>query len=225
MCLASDRKSLNYLKKLNAKKVKFLGNLKFSQSEKKDSEINKNIQKFFLKRKVWCASSTHSSEEIFCAKVHISLKKKIKNLLTIIIPRHVERTNEIKRELEKINLKVHLHEPKTKIDKDTQVYLVNSYGKTKSFYKYCENVFLGGSMINHGGQNPLEAVRFGCKIFHGPNVSNFKEIFDFLKINKFSKKINSEKDLAINLSHFLLKKNRTKKIQLKLKKNREQNLK
>ena len=218
LCLASDRKSLNYLKKLNAKKVKFLGNLKFSQSEKKDSEINKNIQKFFLKRKVWCASSTHSSEEIFCAKVHISLKKKIKNLLTIIIPRHVERTNEIKRELEKINLKVHLHEPKTKINKDTQIYLVNSYGKTKSFYKYCENVFLGGSMINHGGQNPLEAVRFGCKIFHGPNVSNFKEIFDFLKINKFSKKINSEKDLAINLSHFLLKKNRTKKIQLKLKK-------
>ena len=64
--------------------------------------------------------------------MHLELKKKHKNILTIIIPRHVERTNEIKNDLEKLKLKVHLDEPKKKINSDTDIYLVNSYGKTKS---------------------------------------------------------------------------------------------
>ena len=83
---------------------------------------------------------------------------------------------------------MHVDEPKRKISSKTDVYLVNSYGKTKSFYKECNNVFLGGSMINRGGQNPLEAVRYGCNIFHGPNVSNFKEIYWFLKTKIYLKK-------------------------------------
>ena len=116
------------------------------------------------------------------------IKKKFKNLLTIIIPRHIERIEEIKNDLEKINLKVHLHEPRSKINNDTDIYLVNSYGKTKSFYKNCKNVFLGGSIINHGGQNPLEAVRYGCNILHGPYVNNFREIYDFLKKGKYHQK-------------------------------------
>ena len=88
-----------------------------------------------------------------------------------------------------LGLKIHIHEPKTRIDKDTDIYLVNSFGKTKSFYSILNNVFLGGSVINHGGQNPLEAVRYNCNILHGPNVSNFKEIYEFLKSQKISKKI------------------------------------
>ena len=66
-----------------------------------------------------------------------------------------------------LNLKIQLDEPSSSINKKTDIYIVNSYGKTKSFYNNCKNVFLGGSIINHGGQNPLEAARFGCKILHG----------------------------------------------------------
>ena len=82
-----------------------------------------------------------------------------------------------------VHLKVHLHSQKI-IDKGTEIYLVDSYGETKSFYNNCKNIFLGGSLVNHGGQNPLEAARFGCNILHGPNVSNFAEIYQFLKIKK-----------------------------------------
>jgi 3-deoxy-D-manno-octulosonic-acid transferase len=82
-----------------------------------------------------------------------------------------------------------MHEPKTRIHKDTDIYLVNSFGKTKSFYSVIKNVFLGGSLINHGGQNPLEAVRYNCNILHGPNVNNFNEIYNFLNKQKISKKI------------------------------------
>ena len=64
--------------------------------------------------------------------------------------------------MQKLDLKVHIHEPKKKISNDTDIYIVNSYGKTKSFYNNCKNIFLGGSMISHGGQNPLEATRYGC---------------------------------------------------------------
>ena len=109
------------------------------------------------------------------------LKNKYKNLIAIIIPRHISRTNEIIDQLKQIGLNVHVHEPERKIDNKTDIYLVNSYGATKSFYSICKNVFLGGSLINHGGQNPLEAARYGCNVLHGPFVENFEEIYNFLK--------------------------------------------
>ena len=134
-----------------------------------------NLKKFISKKKVWCASSTHYTEENFCAIVHKELKKKYKNLLTIIIPRHIERVNEIKSEMLNLKLKIHTHESNRKIDNDTDIYIVDSYGKTKTFYNLCKNVFLGGSIIKHGGQNPLEAARYGCNILHGPNIENFSK--------------------------------------------------
>ena len=122
----------------------------------------------------------------------------------------------IKNELNKLNLKTHLHEPKKKIPKDIDIYIVNSYGKTKSFYNYCKSVFLGGSIINHGGQNPLEAARFGCKILHGPNVSNFKEIYTFLNQNKISSKITSPKMMSKILVKFFSKKSVSNKVKKKI---------
>ena len=173
LCLASSYKSKNFLQNLGAKKIKMIGNLKYSQLEDEKFFISNNLKRFFKSKKIWCASSTHETEEIFCGLIHQSLKKKYKNLLTIIIPRHIERVNSIKNDLHKLNLITHTHVSKEKIRNDTDVYIVNSYGKTKSFYNVCKNVFLGGSLVKHGGQNPLEATRFGCNILHGPNVSNF----------------------------------------------------
>ena len=212
LCLSSSKESKNFLKRLGAKNVKLIGNLKYSQSENEGIDLNKNLKKFIFSRNAWCASSTHNYEEEICGKTHLLLMKKYKNLLTIIIPRHINRVSSIRNQLIKMNLNVHLDEPKKKISPNTDVYLVNSYGKTKSFYKVCKNVFLGGSLIKHGGQNPLEAVRYGCNIMHGPNISNFKEIYEFLKKKDVTKKIINQKQLASVLSKTLKKKNRSKKI-------------
>ncbi len=211
-CLSSSLESKKYLKKLGAKNVKFIGNLKFSQSENQNSTLDKNLKKFIRSKKSWCASSTHFNEEKFCGLVHVKLKKKYKNLLTIIIPRHIDRIESIKNELENLELKVHLDEPTRKINADIDIYLVNSYGKTKSFYKECKNVFIGGSLIKHGGQNPLEAVRYGCKVFHGPNISNFREIYGFLKKKNFSKKVVNDQNLVNLLLSNFKKKTEHKKI-------------
>tara|TARA_B100001741_G_scaffold280074_1_gene253056 strand:- start:822 stop:2078 length:1257 start_codon:yes stop_codon:yes gene_type:complete len=212
LCLSSNYESKKYLKRLGVKKIKYIGNLKYTQSEQKIEDIKKNIKKFIKSKKVWCASSTHSNEEEFCGFIHKKLKRKYKNLLTIVIPRHVNRIDSIKRELTNLNLKIHLDEPSSLINKKTDIYLVNSYGKTKSFYNYCKNVFLGGSIINHGGQNPLEAARYGCNILHGKNVSNFKEIYKFLNENKISYMVKTKLDLEKRLDTLLSKKNNSSKI-------------
>jgi 3-deoxy-D-manno-octulosonic-acid transferase len=189
LCLSSNKETVSFLKKLGAKNIKYFGNLKYSQSENEKIEIDGQTIKFISSKTAWCASSTHNSEEKFAGLIHNKLKKKYKNLLTVIIPRHIDRKEKIKEQLLNLGLKVHLHEPKTRIHKDTDIYLVNSFGKTKSFYSVIKNVFLGGSLIDHGGQNPLEAVRYNCNILHGPNVSNFNEIYEFLNKQKISKKV------------------------------------
>ena len=217
LCFSSSKKSSKYLKELNFRNIKFIGNLKYAQSELDNFEINKNLKKFLSNKKIWCASSTHNPEELIVAQTHKILKKKIKNLISIIIPRHAERYKIIKNDLEKLNLKVHLDNSKKKIDPRTDIYLVNSYGKTKSFYKNCNNIFLGGSLIEHGGQNPLEAARYGCSIINGPYIQNFIEIYDFLKKNNISTTVKKNQELPNQLYILFNRKANPKIIQNKLK--------
>ena len=217
LCLASSHETKNYLKKLGAKNIKLIGNIKFSQSENGISEISEKLKKFLNSKKTWCASSTHFSEEQFCGHVHKKLKLKYENLLTIIIPRHIDRVDKIKDDLKKLGLKIHLHEPEKKIQKDTDIYIVNAFGKTKSFYKICKNVFLGGSLVNHGGQNPLEATRYGCNILHGPNIHNFKEIYKLLKKINISNEIKDKDRMIKVLEQLFIKKANSKNKQIKLK--------
>ena len=211
-CLSSNIETKQYLKKLGAKNIKLIGNLKFSQSENEKNNLDKNLINLINSKKTWCASSTHYNEEEFCGKAHIRLKKKFKNLLTIIIPRHINRIDSIKTQLNNLNLKVHLDEPRRRVNPNTDIYLVNSYGKTKLFYKACKNIFLGGSLIMHGGQNPLEATRYGCKILHGPNVSNFKEIYKFLGKKNLSRKITNQDQFVNYIIKFFNSKSNSKKI-------------
>ena len=216
-CFPSSIESKKYLKLLGVKNIKNIGNLKFSQTEKKEFVLNDYLKKFFLSKRIWCASSTHNIEENYAAMVHKELKLKYKNVLTIIIPRHIDRIRTILKEIDKLNLKVHLHSEKKRINKDTDIYLVDTYGETKSFFKVCKIVFLGGSMIQHGGQNPLEAVRYGCKILHGPNVSNFHEIYKLLNKYNASTKINNTNQIINNIDKIFKSKKNFNNKSLKIK--------
>ena len=190
-----------YLKKLKPNKIRYLGNLKFAENfEENLDKIKINLKRELTKRKIWVASSTHKSEELFCAKAHIALKKKVKNLITIIIPRHVHRSTDIMFEIENLGLKVSNHSSKPRSLKNTDIYVVDTFGETNKFHKIGCSVFLGGSIIHRGGQNPLEAARFGAKILHGPNIDNFKDVYKLLKSLKISKKIQSPKELASSIT-------------------------
>ena len=196
-----------FLKKFNVKNIKLIGNLKFIQNKKLSKNSNKkekNLFKQFKKYKTLVAASTHPTEEILAAKTHLLLKKKNKNFITIIIPRHVHRTNEIISELKKLKLEIVVHSSKNKNLNNKDIYIVDTFGESKKFYKIASTVFVGGSMINRGGQNPLEPARYGTKILHGPNVGNFKEIYDYLNFLKISSKVKTPLEIS-NL--FKLKKN------------------
>ena len=202
-----NEETKNYLIKLKVKKIKKLGNLKFSESAHDFKKlIDQKLKKFLKDKKYWCATSTHEGEELICANVHIKLKKKFSNLITIIIPRHIQRSQYLFNKISKLGLKTHLHSSKEKIPRNTQIYIVDTYGETKNFFKVCKIIFLGKSLIAGGGQNPLEPARYDCNIIHGPNISNFKEIYNLLDKNKISFKVNNQNKL-LNKVDELLKKN------------------
>ena len=90
------------------------------------------------------------------------------------------------------------------INTNNEIIIINSYGITSDYLAFCKSVFIGKSMIKKlehvGGQSPIEAAKLGCKIYHGPYVYNFQEIYDFLhkhgisekilELNEFSNKLN-----------------------------------
>ena len=204
LCLTSNEESEGFLKILGAKNIKNYGNLKFS---KINTDLNNKLDSDFLKkienRKIWCGASTHPTEEVLCAKSHLKIKEKYKNILTIIIPRHIERVKTIYEELSKLDLKIVVSSNLSQVDAKTDVILVDSYGETLKFYNISKYVFLGKSLttslIKDSGQNPIEPARLGCKIFHGPYVSNFLEIYNYFNKLGVSKEVNSSNELSLSL--------------------------
>ena len=190
-----------FLEKLKVKKINIIGNLKFSETDNEIQDtIDHQLKSQLNNKKIWVASSTHANEEIFCAKAHIELKKKFKNLITIIIPRHVHRSKKIIPEIKNLNLKIITHSSKNKSLKNVDIYLVDTFGETKKFHEIGNSVFIGGSIVRRGGQNPLEAARYGAKILHGKNIDNFKDVYKLLKSLRISKVVNSSKKLASSIN-------------------------
>ena len=186
LALPCNLETKMFLKKLGVKKIKIAGNLKYYGKSKINFKGKMNLNKKFNNFKVWCAASTHNSEEIVVSKLHKDLKKNEKKLLTIIIPRHINRSKNIINNLKDDNLNVITHSSGKKLKKNTDIYLVDTYGEASRFYNLSKVTFMGGSMIKHGGQNPLEPARLGNYIISGPNIENFKEIYKFLEKNRMS---------------------------------------
>ena len=189
LAMPQNNETSKYLKKLGVKKIKIAGNLKYFVHQKKS--LDKNTKKKFKKRLIFCAASTHYNEELFIGKMHKDLRLKNKNLLTILIPRHANRSSAITNELKNIGLKIITRSSNEQISKSTDIYIVDTYGETSKFYELSNITFLGGSLVPHGGQNPLEPARMGSYILHGPNIQNFTEIYNMLSKLNISSKINS----------------------------------
>jgi len=203
LCMVSNNESENYLKILGAKNIKNYGNLKFSSIKNDIKKLDSDFLSKIKNRKVWCAASTHPTEELICAKSHLEIKKIHNNILTIIIPRHIDRVNAINEELSRLDLNVVFSSESNKLNEKTDILLINSYGEALKFYNISKFAFIGKSLIKSlkkdGGQNPIEPARLGCKIFHGPYVSNFAETYDYLSKLGVAKKINNSEELSLSL--------------------------
>ncbi len=202
LCLASNNETKNYLKKLNAKNIHFNGNIKLINNVD-ESKIKNLNEKFLVLRRFWVAASIHQGEDLFCLKTHLRIRKRYKDIITIIIPRHIDKTKDINDLSKKLNLKTQLLNNGDKILENKEIIIVNSFGVLQNYFKYAKSVFIGKSMLkkleNEGGQNPIDAAKLKCNIYHGPYVYNFKEIYEMLKKINIAKKVKTYEDLSNNL--------------------------
>jgi 3-deoxy-D-manno-octulosonic-acid transferase len=131
-------------------------------------------------RTIVVAASTHPGEESAIIEAHCHLASKFPTLLTVIAPRHPQRGPAVADIATTARLRVALRSRGELPGPGTDIYLFDTLGELGLAYELAPIVFMGGSLIKHGGQNPIEAVRFGAAILHGPHVENFAEIYDEL---------------------------------------------
>jgi len=200
--ICSNLETKNYLEKLKLKNIYFKGNIKLAGQINEDKIVNYN-ESSLLKKRFWLAASTHKEEDIFCLKTHLKLKEKYDDILTIIAPRHIERSKDLKSLSEKFKLNAQILDRNEKINENKEIIIINYFGSLISYFKFAKSVFIGKSMIkklrNDSGQNPIEAAKLNCKIYHGPFIYNFEDIYQLLDQNNISQKINSYEELSKNL--------------------------
>lgn len=182
-CLGQSEEDAYRLRALGAKDAMCLGNLKYAGLPiPVDAEKKKDIQDEIGERPVWLVSSTHSDEEAKIGRYIKELIAKHEGLLTIIAPRHPNRGVEIKELLqEKYQLKTALRSANEKIMPETEVYIADTIGEMGIWYELCPIVFIGGSLVTHGGQNFMEPSRCRDAVIVGPHMHNFTDAMNRAK--------------------------------------------
>ena len=206
LCLCANNETKNYLNKLNVKKVDFVGNIKLATQIKIDKIDNFN-EEFLTKKRFWLAASTHTSEDIFCIKTHLKLKEKFSDIITIIAPRHIERSKKIMSLAKKYSLKTQILNKNEEILSNKEIIIINYFGGLNNLYRHAKSVLIGKSISkefeNDGGQSPIEAAKLNCKIYNGPYVYNFEDIYKIFERKNISKTVQNYEELSKNLSYDL----------------------
>lgn len=180
---AQSNEMIDFFKSISCKNVTYVQNLKLS-SEKlfiDDKKFDK-IKSQVGSRPLWIASSTHKGEEEELIKIHEKLVKKFPDILLIIIPRHPNRTEEVEKILKDKNLKFSVRSRNENIENTHAIYIADTLGELGVFYSLSNISFIGGSLVDVGGHNPIEAKQLNCEVVCGPYIHNFKEIYSDLSI-------------------------------------------
>lgn len=195
--LAKSDEDASRLKNLGATNVSCVGNLKFSSPAlDADPKVTSEILHLIGDRPVWVAASTHAGEEEMIGDVHRILHEKFPRVLTLIVPRHNIRGNEIAAQLTAKKLRVSQRSKQEPIGEETDIYLADTMGELGIFYRVAEIVFIGGSLVPHGGQNPFEPARLDCAVLYGPHMENFSEFCAELEAVGGASRVKDSVDLA-----------------------------
>lgn len=177
VCLAQDAETAARLTALGAPRVEITGSLKADAPPLPADQAKLGALRMAIgTRPVLLAVSTHPGEDETILPARDVLRRQFPDLLTIIAPRHPERGADIamlcgSRPV-KQRSKQELPEPAT------AVYVADTLGELGLFYRLAPFAFIGGSLIPHGGQNPLEAARLHCAVLTGPHTENFTPAYD-----------------------------------------------
>ncbi|HAT86863.1 MAG TPA: 3-deoxy-D-manno-octulosonic acid transferase [Rhizobiales bacterium] len=201
LCLAQSEDDKERYQALGVQHVEVTGNLKFdAPPPSADIQELEKLHQSIGDRPVWIAASTHPGEEKLFAQAHKRMAMRIPGLLTILVPRHPDRGEELAGQIREIVPRTVLRTGEEPLQDSSEIYICDTLGELGLFYRLSRIAFVGGSLINHGGQNPIEPARLGCAILHGPNIQNFKDIYQALDTSGGGETISSERDLINTLS-------------------------
>jgi 3-deoxy-D-manno-octulosonic-acid transferase len=174
ICLAQTEDDRGRLVALGAKPVRCFGNLKYAASPlSADTAELARLRAEIGVRPVWLLASSHHGEEGLACAAHKKLRDMRPGLLTIIVPRHAVRGNEVAEIIGQHGLAGARRSKKESITSQTDVYLADTMGELGLFYRLCRVALIGGSFTGAGGHNPVEAAQLDCAIIFGPHMYNF----------------------------------------------------
>ena len=180
-CLAQDEPTASRLTRLGARSVRVSGSLKADAPPLPVDEAALDAFKTAVgSRPIFLAASTHPGEEALLFDVALKLRERHPQALTIVVPRHPPRGPEIESAARAKEFEPQRRSTGAQPGSTTEVYVADTLGELGLFYRAATFAFLGGSLIAHGGQNPLEPARLGTAIVTGPHTHNFEDTFNVL---------------------------------------------
>src|SRR5229473_3749438 len=181
VCLAQSQTDADRFAALGSRNVVTTGNLKLDvPAPPADPAKLERLMSMTRGRPIVVAASTHPGEEDILVGAHKTLARFFPSLLTVIVPRHPDRGETVAGMVEASGLHGALRSREELPIAATDIYVADTMGELGLFYRLAPIVFMGGSLVPHGGQNPIEAAKLGASIVHGPHVFNFTDVYEAL---------------------------------------------
>jgi 3-deoxy-D-manno-octulosonic-acid transferase len=204
VCLAQSQTDAERFSALGSRNVVTTGNLKLDvAAPPADPAKLERLMSVTRGRPILVAASTHPGEEEILIETHKKLAGFFPSLLTVIVPRHPDRGEGVARLIEASGLRASLRSREELPVAATDIYVADTMGELGLFYRLAPIVFMGGSLVAHGGQNPIEAVKLGASIVHGPHVFNFTDVYDALDRAGGARRADSQEALVKQLGQLL----------------------
>jgi len=204
VCLAQSWVDAERFTALGSRNVITTGNLKLDvAAPPADTAKLERLMSMTRGRPIIVAASTHPGEEEILIEAHRALAGFFPSLLTVIVPRHPNRSEAIAHTIAISGLQVALRSREELPMATTDIYLADTMGELGLFYRLTPIVFMGGSLVEHGGQNPIEAVKLGASIVHGPHVFNFTDVYEELDRAGGARRADTQEALVKQLGQLL----------------------
>lgn len=201
---AQSRADADRFKSMGCKTVEVPGNLKFDASEPMvDETALTQLQAGIADRKIWLAALTHPGEDEIVFAAHDKLRREFPDLLLVLVPRHPARAPEIAQAASERGLKLAVRSAAEPVRPETDVFLGDTLGEMGLFYRLAPVTFLGGSFVDVGGHNPVEAALAGSALVTGPRVANARGVYKDFWNKGAAIRVSEPSDLAENVSVLL----------------------
>jgi 3-deoxy-D-manno-octulosonic-acid transferase len=204
VCLAQSQVDADRFAALGSRNVITTGNLKLDvPAPPADAGKLERLMAVTRGRPIIVAASTHPGEENILLEAHRALAAYFPSLLSVVVPRHPDRGEAIARDIAASGLQVGLRSREQLPTATTDIYVADTMGELGLFYRLAPIVFMGGSLVPHGGQNPIEAIKLGASIVHGPHTFNFTDVYEALDNAGGARQADSQEALVKQLGQLL----------------------